>query len=327
VKINMEFQRAGLLYANLKGFTFAPNSYADPSLRYQHDLDFLMSPRDAKPCLDVLKAQGYELVAVSGDTWELEAGAIEVTSMRDLYKARSRRSLEVHFLSAMEQRGEPRQGDRLSRLQLQTWNEFEFPALSESDKFLSQSLHLFKHFQSEWVRTAWMLEYATCIRSHRHDDAFWQEVITAIKSAPEMKIGVGVATLITSRAFGIAAPAEFLDCTVKELPAQVRLWIDRYEDEVVFVECPGSKLYLLLRDVLAQGSPDWQEEKRRRLLPLRLPPTVVLAKQTDGVGMRIQAALFQVRFFWKRLRFHVSTGLRYKIEAARWKRFVLDSRA
>src|SRR5580658_3941996 len=47
-KMNMEFQRAKLTYANLKGFTSAPRSYPDPTCRYQHDLDFLMASSDAE---------------------------------------------------------------------------------------------------------------------------------------------------------------------------------------------------------------------------------------------------------------------------------------
>jgi len=325
VNVNTEFQRAELSYANLKGFTFAPRSYPDPTCRYQHDLDFLVSPRDAEKCRQALKRQGYRLAAISGDTWEFKAGSPEVSSLRDLYKPRLHRSLEVHFLSEKERRESKHRGDALSRLQLQIWNGFEFPALSECDKFLAQALHLFKHFQTEWTRTAWMLEYATCIRSHRDDEVFWHEVIAAIAAAPETKIAIGVATLITSRTFGVVAPAGFLSCTVDELPTRVRLWVDRYEDEVAFIEYPGSKLYLLLQDVLSQNCPDWPSQRRRKLLPLRPPPTIISVSRSDGLRPLIRAAFAQFGFIWIRMRFHVAQGLRYKIEAARWKRFVADS--
>lgn len=36
-----------------------------------------------------------------------------------------------------------------------------------------QAQHIYKHLQGEWTRTAWMLEYATAINSHRQDDSFW----------------------------------------------------------------------------------------------------------------------------------------------------------
>ncbi len=135
------------------------------------------------------------------------------------------------------------------------WNGFEFPALSESDKLLEQALHLFSHLQSEWTRAAWMLEYATAIRSHAEDEFFWKETVSAITAGPEMKVGVGVATLITSKAFGVSPPPGFLSCTADELSPRVHLWVDRYYDRILFLGHPGSKLYLLLRDVLAQDHP------------------------------------------------------------------------
>lgn len=326
VKINMEFQRAKLSYANLKGFTIAPRSCSDPTYRYQHDLDFLVSRRDAEECRQALDRHGYCLTAVFGDTWEFRTGPAEVSSLRDLYKARAQRSLEVHLVPEAEQNESHRYGDRLSRLQLQVWNGFEFPALSECDKLLGQALHLFKHFQTEWTRTAWMLEYANAIRSHRNNESLWQETIAAISVAPETKIGIGVASLITSRAFGVVPPARFTACTLGEMTEQIRLWVDRYQDELVYIEYPGSKLYLLLQDVLLQDRQEWQSQRRRKLLPSRLPPKTILTAQSHDIGLRAKTMFARICFIWTRLRFHVAEGLRYKIEAARWKKFVADSR-
>jgi hypothetical protein len=325
VKINVEFQRAKLSYANLKGFTLSPRSCPDPTYRYQHNLDFLVSRRDAERCRQALQRQGYQLAAIFHDTLEFRAGPTEVSSMRDLYKARAQRSLEVHLTSTQEQSESQRVGDRLSRLQLQVWNGFEFPALSECDKLLGHALHLFKHFQTEWTRTAWMLEYATAIHSHRNDESFWKETVAAIDVAPETKIGIGVASLITSRTFGIVPPAAFAACTVDEMTARVRLWVDRYQDDVVFLEIPGSKLYLLLQDVLLQDHQDWQSQRRRKLFPSRLPPRTILTAQSNDLWLRAKTMFARVCYICARLRFHVTEGIRYKIEATRWKKFVADS--
>ena len=155
--INMEFQRAKLSYANLKGFSLAPRACPNPAYRYQHDLDFLVSRHDAERCRQAVERQGYRLTATFGNTWEFRAGPPEIPTMRDLYRVRGQRSLEVHLVPEQEQGGVNPRRDRLSHLQLQMWNGFEFPALSECDKLVDQALHLFKHFQTEWTRAAWML--------------------------------------------------------------------------------------------------------------------------------------------------------------------------
>jgi hypothetical protein len=166
-----------------------------------------------------------------------------------------------------------------------------------------------------------MLEYATAIRAHRDDEALWREIIAGIETTPEKKVGVGIASLIVSRAFGVSLPTE-LRSTVDELPEPVGLWVKRYQDDVVFQKHPGSKLYLLLQDVLLQESPGRPSGRRSRLIPSHLPPRISTARRSDGLRLRTQVLWAQTIFILGRLRFHVAEGLRYKIEAARWKKFV-----
>jgi hypothetical protein len=313
-RINMEFQRAQLTYANLKGFSLAPRFFTDPNCRYQHDLDFLMSKRDTEECRRALERHGYELTGVSADTLEFRAGAVEVSSLSDLYKIRSQRSLEIHFAAESD--------DRLARLQLQVWNGFEFPALSELDKFLGQAHHLFKHFQTEFTRTAWILEFATCIQSHEGDEAFWRDAVAAVKTDPQMKLAAGAAVLIAGRTFGVATPPDFAACTVNEVPSGVALWMDRYHDELVFMEPPGSKLYLLLQDILFENEPDWRERRRKRLVPSRPPRERISVGETESAWLRMRLRFARFRYFCIRMRFHAREGVRYKIEAARWKKLL-----
>jgi hypothetical protein len=310
VRVNVQLQRAGVTYVNLKGFTLAGRACADPALRYQHDLDLMVCERDAELCRQAVERLGYGLTAVSGKTWEFKAGAAEMCSMRDLYRVRRQRSLEVHVA--------PEQG-RLARMQLRAWDGFEFPALADADQLLAQAEHLAKHLQGEWTRTAWLLEYATAIRSHGEDAGFWRETVAAVEADRGMQVGIGLANLITSRVFGVALDAGYRTATVEALPEGARLWVERYQDEVVFGEHPGSKLYLLLRDVLRAGEPEWKRERRRKLVPLRLPPVERKAGRGDGARLRAQAAWARMGFVWSRLRFHVMKGFGYKVEALRWK--------
>ncbi len=324
VKINMEFQRARLSYANLKGFTLAPCVIPDPAYRYQHDLDFLVARRDADRCRQVLEQNGYRFAIEANGSWEFVTGPAEVISMRDLYSAKRQRSLEVHFMPESEQVESELRGDRLSRIQLQIVNGFEFPALSDTDKLLGQALHLFQHLQGEWTRLAWMLGYANAIRSNAKRESFCDETAEAIAATPELKAGISVATLITSRAFGVTPPESFLGCTVNELSPKLRLWVSMYQDEIVYLEHPGSKHYLLLRDILSKDRPDWRNLRRKKLVPLHLPARITVGVPGSNLQLRRRALWNQICFTWKRLRFHLMEGLRYKIEAARWKRLPSD---
>ena len=326
VKINMEFQRAQLSYANLRGFTLIPCACSDPAYRYQCDLDFLVSRRDAERCRQSVERQGYQLTGISSNKWEFRSGSTEIWTTHDP-KTRTLPNLKVHFASDTEPgESEPHDG-RLARMQLQVWNGVEFPALSEHDKLLAQALHLFKHLQTEWTKTAWMLEYAVAIKLHRKDGSFWQEIAAAVDMSPDIRIAVGISSLIAHRTFGADLPRRFLSATVDEIPERIRLWVDRYEDELVLVEHPGSKLYLLLRDVLRENDPYWQIGAGKKRWSLAIPVKSRPAVRGKNAKLRVKLLLAGIGFIGKRLRFHVVESLRYKVEAARWKRIVSASRA
>ena len=63
--LNQSFQRAGLVYANLKGFTLSPESCPRPELRCQLDLDFLIDGTQLDLCQRILGKTGYELSAAT----------------------------------------------------------------------------------------------------------------------------------------------------------------------------------------------------------------------------------------------------------------------
>ena len=65
--LNQSFQRAGLVYANLKGFTLSPESCPRPELRCQLDLDFLIDGTQLDLGQRILSKTGYELWAATPD--------------------------------------------------------------------------------------------------------------------------------------------------------------------------------------------------------------------------------------------------------------------
>jgi hypothetical protein len=315
--INREFQRAGVRYANLKGFTLVPEYCPDPSLRCQLDLDFVMCGSDAPACRDILNDFGYVESGEHNNVLEFTAGMEKICSIEDLYKPRIQRAVEVHFVP--ESQNTSPSSDPLARIQNQVWNGVVFPALSDADKFLWQARHLSRHVKSEWTRISWLLEFRTFVVAHRDEAEFWQRVRQQATGSDEDAVAVGLAVWLATAALGEFAPPALTSWSSDVLPKPTRVWLECYGKRVLLADFPGTKLYLLLdRRSTDNGSPkiNWG-----KVLPLHRPPRIT--SPCNGTGRwRIRASLSEVSFILFRMRFHIAEGIRYLIEAQRWKRLM-----
>jgi hypothetical protein len=317
--INQAFHAAGVDYANLKGFTLSPKSCPDPALRRQLDLDFLVDGSHLELCRDILVGGGYMQTAATNKTWEFKAGATELGSMKDFYKSTPQRSVELHFASSATS---PTRDERLDRLELRSWGDLTFPSLSPSEQFIEQVLHLFGHLCGAHTRPSWILEYKNHVSFYYNAPDFWEDVKDRSRAHRNVPIAIGLVNLLSTRLFGGKSPSQLDDWTLDRLPVPIRLWAEHYGSRTVLADFPGTKLYLLLLQELEKGDDTRLSlaQKRRRLFPLHLAPPIVHAGPDDNLWKWLRRSVYQARFVLFRLRFHVVEGIRYLIEAMRWKR-------
>jgi Uncharacterised nucleotidyltransferase len=318
--LNQSFQAAGLVYANLKGFSLSPDSCPRPELRCQLDFDFLVDGNQLNLCRNLLSETGYELDAATADVWEFKAGSSVLTSIKDHYRARPQRCVELHFAASQARPHLPFRDSRLERLSQHSWGGVTFPALAPADVFIAQAMHIFKHLCSACTRLSWLLEYQHHVAVRYQDQSFWNEVRSLAGTQRQASIAIGLTTLLSTKIFGTEAPPQLEEWTSARLPTGVRLWAEQYGEESILADFPGTKLYLLLQEELRGNQESWKQTKRSKLLPLQPPPRIVRTGTDDDLGKRIRSEVYQMRFVLFRLRFHVVEGFRYLIEVSRWKR-------
>jgi hypothetical protein len=311
--INNVFQKAGLHYVNLKGFTLIPDYCPDPSLRCQFDLDFMISESELALCQTSLEGCGYSVAAKHRNVVEFKAGDQQIPSIRDLYKSRSQSCVEVHLAPPCQAAGADH-GVSFRR-QNRVWNGVTFPALSDVDMFLAQADHLFRHLRSEWTRISWLLELQTFVTVRSQDKKFWQDVHNRAATTPDGALAVGAAVMLATEAFGDFAPPELLGWSMEAVSRSLRLWLDRYGKTVLSSNFPGTKLYLLLDGELS-NTRDMRKTILGKLFPMHLPPRIGCRNSRGSV----RANLSQIWFALFRLRFHIVEGSRFVIAAERWKR-------
>jgi len=327
VAINKAFMGAGACYANLKGFTLTPDWCREPALRTMLDLDFLVDGKDLEVCREVLGRMGYVLRGTTGRVWEFKTGCDELARIEDHYKPRVQRCVELHFAPAEFGDRGPARDRRLDRLRLQTRDGITFPALNTADQIIGHATHLLGHLCGPTTRLAWLLEFATYFARHCGEKVIWDELYEQARENPRVAIALGVTLLLCKRVLGADVPEELSEWTVDRLPTGVRLWVERYGEGALLSDFPGTKLGHLLQDQLRSRDKGWQRRRRKDLLPLHRPPRIIHVSRGAGLGKRLRGELYQARFVAFRARFHVVEGLRYIVEAARWRRLMAADQA
>jgi hypothetical protein len=321
-RLNELFSGEKLSFLNVKGFSLAPDYCADPAYRFQIDLDFLVEPESSLACRRILEAAGYTPTRSIPGEWEFKSAAGELPSSRDLYRAKRQQVVEIHI----EPFSRKALNGRILRGQQRTYRGFAFPALSDPDQFVWQAAHLLKHLCGEWTRAAWLLEFRRFVAARSRDQEFWEELRGAMDGNREMQTALGFATLLATRMFGEFAPTALTGWTVNRLDPAARLWVERYDRDILMAEFPGTKRYLLMPRELAGGASIDPRRLRNKLFPLHRVHRATHSSGGDSSAVRMRLYLAQFRFALMRARFHLIQGLWYLREAPRWNKLLDASR-
>jgi len=312
--IHLDFQRANLSYAIVKGLSLWPRAVPKLELRSQLDLDFLMAESCAPEARRILEQRGYLLQAVSGRTWEFKTASAAAPSIRDLYKAQGHRSVELHL-----EGGSSGRRALLDHTETLNLKGICVPVLPPAELLLGHGMHLCKHVMSEFIRAAHMIEFRRHVIACRSDESLWSEVRSLAGEDLKISWGLGIVTLLAERLTDNFAPRALTDWTVDRLPGAVRDWVDIYGTRSALARFPGSKLYLLVQSALERSGVARKCSIGQALVPRKLPPPIATLSSRSSLLERARCSRHQVSYIFFRMRFHVVEGARYAWEAIRWR--------
>ena len=274
--INRAFEQAGVDYAVLKGFSLVPAYTPDPSLRSQHDYDYLVDASSLETARQVLRAAGFhEKVQRPGldpsDTIEFIGGLANCSaSDEEWYSARIPRRVELHLsLWQYDRDGISLQTpkDALVRKRYAGWDGLRFPALAGDDALLFHCLHAFHHVLDYWCRPSCFLEIARFLAGRASDREFWDSFRSVVNGTENLLDIVGLIFRLASQLFEAPIPQGFGLAGANRRSRALDLWVRRYGIEWALARYPGSKLSLLLHQEFVEDPSTWREIRRRRLLP------------------------------------------------------------
>jgi hypothetical protein len=319
IAIQLEFQKAGLLHAVLKGLSFWPSSVHRLDLRSQFDLDFLVAKKDLPQARQILEHKGYRLYGSGGRSWEFKRNERPGIGLNDLYKDTGSWRVELHAEPTS-----PSRSELLERLEWRDLSGVTMPVLSPVDLFLGQGTHACKHLCAEFCRAAHLVEFRRHVVFRQNDRAFWEALRREADKNGQSALKLGTVLLLIAQVTGEFAPKALTKWTVDPLPQPVRLWTETYGHRAVLGNFPGNKLYLLLQRELESGGVRANRSIRRSLFPSRLPPPVIRAFPGESLPVRLARYRMQLDLFLSRLRFHLAEGVRFAWESRRWRRLLSE---
>lgn len=320
--INQAFDRSGVGYAVVKGFSLAPQFCPDIFLRSFGDLDYLVDRESVPAARTMIEQSGYSLQSSTETEFKFLGPPFHIPGcgVRGSLAIEMHLSLwspELHRVSLAEP-----QFSR-SRITTQAWQGLIFPGLPTEDVFVLQAIHAFHHILTCWIRMSWLYEIGYFLSRRADDVLLWTRIRDRIGEDPVLREAVALIAELAGRFFSVPLPSMVAEWS-REIRPPVRVWIENYARTWAFGKnhpgdlglFPTAKLVLFLHQ---QYVSDKKELLRKRLLPVASLPEITATMKKSPMIVR-DSGWQRRRFMMRRTYFHLAGGLRYLCEIPRWRR-------
>ena len=272
VELAESLETRGIEPVVLKGFGHSPEFTPDPLLRAQGDIDLWCRPESILPARGVLLDLGY--VSLGRDQGRHLPPMVRPSPWQwrgNYYAPDLPIPVELHYElwdDAMESIPAPGWQDFWDRRVRVELDGRGMSVLSTPDTLAFASLHLLMHIFHGDVRLQRAWEIARFLHLHAADESFWSQW-RECHTEPMRRLEAIVFGLVSDWFASDLAPA--LQEEIEALPADVRLWMERY------ALCPIEALFqpnkdeLWLQMSLVDSLRGKCSVLRRRLLPARVP--------------------------------------------------------
>jgi hypothetical protein len=316
------FDRDGVRFVALKGFTLTPAFCPAPHLRHQTDFDFLVAPDSFENAKRVMQSCGYD---------QQENGRLDevtfATPLRhipspddDIYAIPEHR--EVDLVTTLAQAahgvsiGAPIGG--LDSAEIRTLHGISFPALPAAEMFCLQVMHAFKHLLGSWVRASWLLEIGYFIDRHYRQDHLWRGVADRMGRDAKRRNAFGLVISLTNGLWSRPIPQALADWCLQSLPPSIELWVAHFGMKTAVADLDGAKLTLFVHREFVDDRNRWNSYLSDRIFPVGRHASIGMVTNTDS-GTRIKAKVAQWRHTMRRSIFHAQSIFSLPVDAIRWK--------
>ncbi len=328
-RLNESLRQHGVFAATLKGFSLAPDFCENLALRHQTDFDFLVDPKSVPAAAEAFQSCGYATAALSDS-----AESCFTTPLRhipseadDIYSPQRHCQADLHT-SIWEDTPWLKVNvphDCLQYAETADLHSVHFYSLSFEDKFLMQVLHLFRHSFRSWIRLSWLLEIATCLQLHDHDESLWQRVIQRAGEDRLTKRIFAFVLGLANRLFDCRVPSHLLSWSSQGFSPTMRTWLDHFSLDWAIADWPGSLNNLFFA---AEFIPDRRSRLlylRSRLLPRRGQTSIGAVATNDGASSwKVNAA--RLRYTAGRSAAHLKSLLCLPWQHLRWWKALMFAR-